>query len=140
MNIITDGYSENSVATIWNVLISNTGVVSVRSGLVEVSHDEIKVTLVGFDNDIYILTGASTASIDLINYYLISHVNKTSLLQRSANSLISTSQDHYFGISVYNVAYHYYSGKKCIHSGHQEILINLDKDLMDMDLVYVPIW
>ena len=43
-NLIMYGYANNSVATTWNGLVSNNSVVIIRSGLVEVSQTEIKVT------------------------------------------------------------------------------------------------
>ena len=66
------------------------------------------------------------------------HTNDTSLLQRDANSLISTQQDQDFLIAAYYVDKNY-SRKQYIYYGHLVILINFYKDLMYMELVYVPV-
>ena len=100
------GYSGKIVATIWNGLVSNTIVFFVRIVIVEVSQTQIQDALVGFDHDLSILTGASTSDIDLHTDDFIYHLNETSLIQIYANYLLSMSQDQYFGISVYYVAYH----------------------------------
>ena len=86
-------------------------------GIVELSHNDRNVILIGFDHDLSILTGDSKNVIDLHNYYVISHLNKISLIQRSSDFLLSTSQDNDFDIASYYVDYHY-SGKKCINSGY----------------------
>ena len=130
-NLIMDGYDKNSVATIWNGLVSNTSVVIIRNDLVEVSHTDRKDTLIGFDHDLSILTGSSAIAISLHKYYVISHINETSLLQIAA-----ASHDHDFGITSYDVDYHY-RDEKYIHYGHQVILMKIYKSMVNIYLIYV---
>ena len=66
-DIIIEGCAVKIVTTIWNGIVSNTIVDIISSGLVEVSHTEINITLVVFDNEIFILTVASATDIDLCN-------------------------------------------------------------------------
>ena len=80
VNRIMNGYANNSVTTIWDGIFVNTSVSIIRSGLVEVLLTEIKVSVVGFDHYLSTITGNSMTAIDLCNDYVISHMNKTSLL------------------------------------------------------------
>ena len=128
-----DGYDKNSVATICNGLVSNTSVVIIRNDLVEVSYTDRKDTLIGFDHDLSILTGSSAIAISLHNYYVISHINDTSILQRAA-----ASNDHDFGIASYDVAYHY-RDEQYIHCRHQVILMKIYKAMVNIYLIFVTI-
>ena len=133
-DLIIDGYDKNSVATIWNGLVSNTSVVIIRNDLFEVSHTGRKDALVGFDHDLSILTGYSAIAIYLHNYFVISHINEISLLHRPA-----ASYDHDFGIASYDVAYNY-RDEQYIHYGQQVILMEIYKAMMNIYLMYVTIW
>ena len=42
-------------------------------------------------------------------------------------------------MAAYDVAYQY-SGEQYINYGHRVILMKIYKALMEMDLMYVPIW
>ena len=103
-------YAYNIITNVWNGLVSNTYFALVSSGIVEVSHTDTKVALVGFDHDLSILTEYSATSIDLRKDYVISHQKYTSLLHIYARSLLTTAQDNYFDIAAYDVD-NYYSGK-----------------------------
>ena len=136
---MSDVYDNNSVAIIWNNIADSTSIAITRNGFSEVSQTNRNSTLVVFDHDLSILTGASAAAIFLCYVNVIFHLNDTSLLQRDANSLLSTAKYHNFGIPAYDASNHY-SGKEYIHSGHQSALMKFDKALMDMDMMYVPIY
>ena len=137
--LIMGGYANSSFSIIFNGLVVNISVALVRSDLVGVSHNYRKVTSVGFYHALSILNEASATNIYPLNDYVISHPNKTSLLQIADNSLLSTSQYHSFGIAAYDFSYHYI-GKQYTHYGQQFILMKFDKALVDMPLIYVSIW
>ena len=56
-DLIMDGCYDNSISTIWNGPVSNTGV--------EVSHNHIKDTLIVFDYELFILTNHFPSKQDL---------------------------------------------------------------------------
>ena len=103
-------YAYHTISTIWDGLVSNTCFGLISSGLAEASQTDTKFALVGFDHDLSILTEDSATSIDLRKDDIIYNQKYTLLLHIYARSLISTAQDHYFGIASYDVA-NYYSGK-----------------------------
>ena len=98
--------------------------------------------MVGFDHDFsnkLILIGAFTTAIDLPNGSDSAHLDDSALFQGDDNYLLSTSQDHDFGISVYEAAKNR-SGNQHIDDRYQVVLTKLNKALIDIYLVYVPIY
>ena len=76
---------------------ANTSAGSIGNGLVGVSWNEIKSTLVGFYY--YLLNKSITnvdavTDIDLPNFTIIYNLNETPIIHRWANSLLSTSHSH----------------------------------------------
>ena len=60
-------------------------------------------------------------------------MNDTPILRFGANSLLSTEQDHYFGVAIHDVA-NRHGDKQYIHSDNQVVPMKFYKALM-----YVPI-
>ena len=86
---------------------ANSSAASIRNGLGEVSYNDIKATLVGFDYDLSILNEDYVTYIEPPNGYVIYHINDTSLIHRDAKSMLSTTQGHDIGISAHDIAKHY---------------------------------
>ena len=137
-DIIIEGCAVKIVTTIWNGIVSNTIVDIISSGLVEVSHTEINITLVVFDNEIFILTGAYDNTIDLCNNDIIAHLKNTPLLWIYDNYLLYAAQDCDFGMDTYYVANNY-SGNQYNNYGNEVILIKFYKALINMAMMYVNI-
>ena len=99
------------------------------------------MTLVGFYyylSNKFILIISSTASIDLPNGAFGAHLDEFTLFQGNSNSLLSTAQDHYFGVYVY-YADNNHSGYQYINYRGQFFLMNFEKSLVSMGMMYVPI-
>ena len=98
--------------------------------------------MVGLDYDLSkksILIRSYTSAIDLPNSAVSTHLGESTLFQGDDNYLLYTSQDHNFGISIYE-ADNNHSGKQYINDRYQVVLMNFDKALVDMYLICVPIW
>ena len=91
---MADGCAGISVADIENIFV-------------EFQWTKRKTTLVEFYDELskkYIPSGSNATVIDLQNCTLIYQLNKTPLLNGSANSLLLTPEAHDFGVSIHDVA------------------------------------
>ena len=117
--IVVDGYDNNSSDFNGNGFMSDANFTTISNDFVEVSWIDRKFTLVGFDHDIfniYIPNGAFTIAVDLTVRGVIGQLKKSLLLNVFANSLISTSQAHYFVMGLEDVD-KIHRGKNYIHDG-----------------------
>ena len=132
MNINTKGKQE-----LITYIYADTIVADILNCLVEVSQTVLKVTLVGFDDDLskksIPIVYAATA-IYLPHDILIAHLNKTPLLHGSANPLLYKSQAFQFVLSIRDV-FRCYGGKQYIHPDNQVVPMKFYKAMM-----HVTIW
>ena len=114
---MSDIYFNTVVAAILNFISDNTIFSVTRTGFVEVSQTERKVTLVGFDHDHCkksIPIGASKADMDLLNSTAGAHLNDSILIQGDDIYLLSIKQYHNFGRSLHEATSNH-SGKNYTH-------------------------
>ena len=141
-DIMTDFFAKTSVANIWNGIASNKSFSITRNYFIEISHTERNVILVVFDHDLSkkpILISDSMTDMDLENVADVAHLKYNPLLYVGYNYLLSIAYAHGFVIAKNRVDKHH-SGKQCIHDGYQTILMKSYKDIIETDLIHVPIW
>ena len=81
---------------------------------------------------------ASTNAITLPHVAVGAHMDNFKLLQGDTKYLLSAKQYHDFVITAYESAKNY-SSKKYINDRDQYVVMKFDKDLIDIDMMYVPI-
>ena len=82
---------------------ADTSISAIGNGFVEFSGIESKVTLFGFDNNLYnksIPIGAAATNIEFPNGTIIDQLDMTSILRGGGNYLLSTPQACEFGVAI----------------------------------------
>ena len=106
------------------------------------SNNEIKLTLVVFENNIskkYIPILATVTFIDLNNCSVNDNMDKTLLPHGGAIYMLSATQAHQFGVDVCGVSKHH-NGKQYIFTIKQVNPMKFHNTFIEKSLIYVPIW
>ena len=122
-------FSNTSVASISNSLVVDTSVTVVANDHAETSLTEIKVTLVGLDQNLSkkpIPIWFAKTSIELTNGNAGANLKDTLLFDWGANYLLSIARVHDFGMNIKNVGKRQ-NGKQYINAGDWIVSTNFSK-------------